>query len=270
MGKTADMQQPHRTPALFFGHGSPMNAITDTRYSRAWHAIGASLASPRAILAISAHWDRRGLPVTAMPRPRTIHDFGGFPQELYQVEYSAPGSPELAERVAALLAPRIVTMDQVWGLDHGTWSVLIHAFPAADVPVVQLSIDTSHSAEYHYDLGRALMPLRQEGVLIVGSGNVVHNLRTALWKPQAQPYDWATRFNDSVRKHLAAGEHPALVHFELLNDARTAIPTPEHFLPFVVTLGLQDAEDSAEVAVDGIELGSIGMLAAVIGGDSPI
>ena len=189
-------------PAIFFGHGNPLNAIQRNVYTEGWSAIGNSLPRPRAILCISAHWYFPATAVTAMPAPRTIHDFGGFPRELYEVQYPAPGSPPLAARVAELLAPISVTLDETeWGLDHGTWSVLCHVFPDADIPVVQLSMDDTHPPQFHYDLAKRLAPLRDEGVLIVGSGNLVHNLHTYAWGTHGvEPFDWAVRFEKEARE----------------------------------------------------------------------
>jgi len=271
-------------PAVFFGHGSPMNALGENCYTDAWKRIGASMPKPEAILCISAHWYGRGTAVTAMPQPRTIHDFGGFPQELFEFQYPVPGSPRLAERVRNLLAPvetanatslsrgpRLVPigdvrLDQDWGLDHGTWSVLTHAFPKANVPVVQLSLDASQSPRAHYELGMRLAPLRDEGVLIVGSGNVVHNLERIQWADDAKPYDWATRFNEKVRAHLAAREHRPLIGYEKLGeDARLGIPTPEHYLPLLYIISQQDENETFSFPADGIEHGSISMLTTVVG-----
>lgn len=254
-------------PAVFFGHGSPMNALEQNRYTDAWRLIGASMPKPKAILCVSAHWYIRGTAVTAMQAPRTIHDFGGFPRELFEVRYPAPGSPTLAARVRDLLAPvEVVSLDQTWGLDHGAWSVLVHAFPDADVPVVQLSIDTSKPAHWHYELAARLAPLRNEGVLIVGSGNVVHNLGTIRWGDDAPPFDWAVRLNDKVRGHLAAREHKPLIEFETFGtDGRLSIPTPEHYLPLLYVLAQQQPDEIISLPLDGIELGSISMLTAVVG-----
>ncbi len=255
-----------RMPVVFFGHGSPMNAIERTRYSEAWRRLSDALPKPRAILSVSAHWYTRGTAVTAMERPRTIHDFGGFPQELFEVQYPARGDPELAGRVRDLLAPLEVPLDRTWGLDHGSWSVLVHAFPQADVPVVQLSIDGTKPPRFHYDLAKKLAPLRDEGVLILGSGNVVHNLGRIQWAEDARPYDWAVRFNDRVRGCLAAREHGALVDFTALDeDARLSVPTPDHYLPLLYVIAQQRGDETVSFAVDGIEHGSIGMLTAVIG-----
>lgn len=263
------MSKPALMPAIFFGHGSPMNALEQNRYTVAWRQIGASLPKPKAILCVSAHWYIRGTAVTAMETPRTIHDFGGFPRELFEVRYPASGSPELAARVRDLLMPVPVQLDQTWGLDHGTWSVLVHVFPDADVPVVQLSIDASKPAQWHYELATRLAPLRSEGVLIAASGNVVHNLGTIRWGDDAPPFDWALRFNEKVRAHLRAREHQALIDFENAGaDAKLSIPTPEHYLPLLYVLAQQQLNETITLALDGIELGSISMLSAVVGSSS--
>ena len=273
-----------RMPAVFFGHGSPMNALEQNRYTETWRRIGASMPKPKAILCVSAHWMTRGTAVTAMDNPRTIHDFGGFPQELFEVQYPTPGSPALAARVQELLAPVEVQQDQSWGLDHGTWSVLAHVFPDANVPVVQLSLDSTQPSQYHYDLGARLAPLRDEGVLIVSSGNVVHNLGRIQWAEDAKPYDWAVRFNETVRAHLAAREHQPLIDYVSLgetanatslsrgprldpigDDARLSVPTPEHYLPLLYILAQQGQDEALSLPVDGIEYGSIGMLTVAVG-----
>ncbi len=260
------MANTARMPAVFIGHGSPMNALEQSRYTDVWRQIGASMPKPKAILCVSAHWYGHGTAATAMSQPRTIHDFGGFPQELFEVQYPAPGSPELANRVRELLAPVDVHLDQSWGLDHGTWSVLVHVFPDADVPVVQLSIDAGKPAHWHYELAARLAPLRDEGVLIVGSGNVVHNLGRIQWAEDAMPYDWATRFNEKARTHLAAREHQPLIDYLSLDrEARLSVPTPEHYLPLLYIIATQDKNDVVSLPVDGIELGSIGMLTAIVG-----
>ena len=225
--------------------------------------------APRAILAISAHWLTRGTAVTAMSNPPTIHDFGGFPQALFDVRYPAPGDPALAARVRALLAPDIeVQMDQAWGLDHGTWSVLVKAYPDADIPVVQLSIDATQPAAFHLALGQKLAALRDEGILIIGSGNVVHNLRMYAWNGSAPAYDWATRFNDTVREHLTTGDVTALADYaQWGQDAQLAVPTAEHFLPLLYVAGSRQDDEPITIAVDGIEGGALSMLTAVLGMD---
>ena len=250
-----------RMPVVFFGHGSPMNALERNQYTEAWRKIGQTVPRPKAVLAVSAHWYIRGTAVTAMQKPRTIHDFGGFPKPLFDVQYPAPGDPQLAARVRDLLTPVDVQLDQSWGLDHGTWSVFVHAFPDADVPVVQLSIDATQPAQFHYDLGKRLAPLRDEGVLIIGSGNVVHNLGVINWNPGAAPFDWARRFNEQVRDCLTRRDHGPLIAYESCGpDARMAIPTPEHYLPMLYCIGSQEEGEAVSFAVDGLELGSISML----------
>lgn len=253
-----------RMPAIFFGHGSPMNALEDNVYTQTWQRLGAALPPPRAILAVSAHWTGPGIAVTAMPVPPTIHDFGGFPQALYAMRYPAPGDPALAARVRDLLAPLDVALDHAWGLDHGTWSVLVKAFPRADVPVVQLSIDLSRPGPYHYQLGQRLAALRDEGVLIIGSGNVVHNLR-AMTRGDGPGYDWAQRFNARVRDCLLRGDAEQVADYATWGeDARLAVPTPEHFLPLLYVIGTRREDEVISVAVDGIEAGSLSMLTAVV------
>jgi 4,5-DOPA dioxygenase extradiol len=243
-----------------------MNTLQVNRYTETWRKIGRAVARPKAILCVSAHWFIRGTAVTAMSAPETIHDFRGFPQELNEFEYRAPGSPQLAARVRELLQPLDVRLDEAWGLDHGTWSVLAHLFPKADIPVVQLAIDGTQPAPFHYELGRKLVALRDQGVLIVGSGNVVHNLRVLKRSEDRSPYDWAQRFNEHVRTHLLERDHPSLVHYEMVGDAaRQSIPTPEHYLPLLYVIALQRDDEGVSIAVDGIESGSISMLSAVVG-----
>lgn len=254
-----------RMPVVFFGHGSPMNTLDRNQYTEAWRALGETMPRPRAILSVSAHWTTRGTAVTAMENPKTIHDFYGFPQALFDVQYPAPGDPRLASRVRELLAPLEVHPDHSWGLDHGTWSVLKHVYPHADIPVVQLSIDGTRAAQFHYDTGRRLAPLRDEGVLVVGSGNVVHNL--GLMKRSGGPaYDWSVRFNEGIREALASRDHATLVDFERLGeDARLSVPTPEHYLPLLYIAGLQGEDETMSFPVDGYDLGSVSMLSAVAG-----
>jgi 4,5-DOPA dioxygenase extradiol len=254
-------------PALFLGHGNPMNALLINEYTRGWAAIGAEIPRPKAVLAVSAHWYIPKTSVTAMPAPRTIHDFGGFPRELYQVTYPAPGDPGLATRVQELLSPVFVDRDMQWGLDHGTWSVLCHVFPDADVPVVQLSIDETQPPQYHYEIAKRLMPLRDEGVVIIGSGNLVHNLHTYAWgQHAAEPFDWAVRFEEQVRKLLLAHEHGPLVAYEALGrDAILSVPTPDHYLPLLYIIALQKPGEQLSFPVDGVDGGSISMLTVRIG-----
>ena len=251
-------------PALFVGHGNPMNAILTNVYADAWRDIGRRSVRPRAILAISAHWYVPETAVTAMTAPRTIHDFGGFPRALHEFDYPAPGDPELARRVRDVLAPEIsVRLDESWGLDHGTWSVLAHLVPEADVPVVQLSIDERRPPSFHYELGKRLRILRDEGVLVLGSGNVVHNLEAFAWgRHDAEPLDWAERFDARVRRAFAAGDDDALVNYdEAGDDALLAVPTPEHYLPLLYVAGARDAGDRVSFPVRGLDGGSISMLA---------
>jgi 4,5-DOPA dioxygenase extradiol len=261
------MNGPTTMPVVFFGHGNPMNALLDNEFSSAWKAVGRALPRPTAVLCVSAHWYIEGTAVTAMPMPRTIHDFGGFPEELFAVEYPAAGSPALAERVRDLLSPVSVAMDRSWGLDHGTWSVLAHVYPDADVPVVQLSIDRDQEPDFHYKLGRALAPLRDEGVLIMGSGNIVHNLHAYAWGRHCpEPLDWAARFDALARDLIQRGDDGALVGYEALGaDARLSIPTPEHYLPLLYVLGARRADDAVSFPVAGIDGGSVSMLSVQLG-----
>ena len=254
-------------PAIFFGHGNPMNALLDNEYTRCWSAIGQSIAKPKAILSISAHWYVPATGVTISTAPRTIHDFGGFPPELYQVKYPAPGDPDLAQRVQQLLAPVPVALDNSWGLDHGTWSVLKHVYPQADIPIVQLSIDETQPAEWHFDIARRLAILRDEGVLIVGSGNLVHNLHTYAWGREAvEPYDWALRFEQQAREMLVAEENRPLIDYERLGrDAMLSIPTPDHYLPLLYVLGTRQKGEPASFPVEGVDGGSVSMLSVRIG-----
>ena len=252
-------------PSLFIGHGSPMNALERNRYTDAWRALGASLPKPKAVLCVSAHWQTRGLAVTAMREPRTIHDFGGFPQALFDMQYPAAGDASMAQRVCEVLKPLPVALDTEWGLDHGAWSVLVHLFPKADLPVLQLSLDATQPEDSHYAIGQKLAALRDEGVLILGSGNVVHNLRRLSMQDGAA-YDWATRFEASVRRAITARDHAALIHWQAQGaDAALSIPTPEHYWPLLPVLGAQAADEPAQIVIDGIELGSISMMTVRVG-----
>ena len=253
-------------PALFLGHGSPMLAIEPSRYGDAWQHLGRSLPRPRAILAVSAHWYIRGIAVTAQAQPRTIHDFYGFPPALFAVRYPAPGNPQLARRVAQLLAPTPVRLDEDWGLDHGTWSVARHAYPAADIPIVQLSIDATLSPAQHYALAQRLAPLRDEGVLVLGSGNVVHNLALLQFDGAASAPPWAQSFNAAVRAAVQERRHADLANYGTLDaGAAMSVPTPEHYLPLLYVLALQRHGESASLPVDGIELGAISMMCVQVG-----
>jgi 4,5-DOPA dioxygenase extradiol len=254
-------------PVVFVGHGNPMNALEHNEYTRAWERLSAGIPRPRAILSVSAHWYAPGARVTSQERPRTIHDFGGFPRELYQIEYPAPGSPQLATRVRELLAPTDVELDDRWGLDHGTWSVLVHMYPKADVPVVQLGIDETLTSEEHWSLASRLRPLRDEGVLILGSGDVVHNLHTYAWgRRPVEPYDWALRFEGLIRKAIEQGDHETVVGYERLGrDAALAAPTPDHFLPLLYVLAQSVPEEPVSYPVEGFDGGSVSMLGIRIG-----
>lgn len=258
------MNASPRTPVLFLGHGNPMNAIEENDLHRGWREAAHSLSKPRAILCISAHWETRGVAVTAAERPETIHDFHGFPKALFDVQYRAPGDPALARRVAALLAPEPVRQDPTRGLDHGSWSVLRAMWPEADVPVVQLSLDTARPAQFHYDLGARLAPLRDEGVLIIGSGDIVHNLR-AFDFDDPRPLAWAVRFNEACKRAILSGDHAALVRFETISpEARLAVPTAEHYLPLLYVLALQAKGEKVALFNDVIT-GSISMTSFRIG-----
>ena len=244
-----------------------MNAIQENRYTEAWRRIGAETRKPKAILAISAHWYVPGTGVTISTAPRTIHDFGGFPKELYQVQYPAAGDSDLARRVQQLLAPMPVTMDPSWGLDHGTWSVLRHVYPEADIPVVQLSIDETKPPSFHFEIGRRLAPLREEGVLIVGSGNLVHNLHAYAWgRHTPQPFDWAVAFETEAKQMMIAGEYKPLLEYEKLGEAALlSVPTPEHFLPLLYVVATRQPGESITFPVEGVDGGSISMLAVQVG-----
>jgi 4,5-DOPA dioxygenase extradiol len=264
---TGPEASPGLMPALFVGHGNPMNAIEPGRYGEAWARLAAGLPRPRAILAVSAHWYVPGTRVTAAERPRTIHDFGGFPRALFEVQYPAPGSPELAARVRALLTRVDVALDESWGLDHGTWSILVHMFPAADVPVVQLSIDETLSGPEHLDLAQGLAALRREGILILGSGNVVHNLHAYAWgRHPVEPHDWGLRFESRLRDLITARDLTAVAHYEDLGrDAALSAPTPEHFLPLVYTLATCEPDEPITFPIDGFDGGSVSMLSVRVG-----
>jgi 4,5-DOPA dioxygenase extradiol len=257
-----------RMPALFVGHGNPMNALLVNSFSQRWAAIGTSLPRPKAILSVSAHWCIEDAAVTVSTAPRTIHDFGGFPRELYQVQYPAPGDPDLAARVQKLLAPVPVRRDDRWGLDHGTWSVLCHVYPKADIPVVQLSIDETQPGSFHFEIGKRLAVLRDEGVLILGSGNVVHNLHAYAWgRHISQPYDWAISFEKRIRESLLGEEYAPLINYEtqLGREADLAVPTPDHYLPLLYVAGTRTSSEPLTFPVEGVDGGSVSMLAVHIG-----
>lgn len=257
-----------RMPVIFLGHGNPMNAIQDNVWARSWADLGRRLPRPRAVLSVSAHWYIPETAVTAMPAPRTIHDFGGFPQALFDVQYPAPGDPDLAARVQAVLSPLPVRADMSWGLDHGTWSVLRHVFPQADIPVVQLAINREQPPEFHYQLGQRLRPLRDEGVLILGSGNVVHNLRAYAWKdPSAEPFDWAAHFENLACELIQSGNHAPLIDYPSLGEAALlSIPTPDHYLPLLYVLGASEPGEAVRFNNKGTEGASMSMLSIEMGG----
>lgn len=253
-------------PALFVGHGNPMLSIGDNPFTRSWAKLGEYLPRPRAILAISAHWYVETLRVTAMPSPGTIHDFYGFPEELFQVDYPAPGSLALAEQVCDLLLPQQVQQDREWGLDHGTWSVLRHIYPQAEIPVVQLSLDVRKSPEEHFRLGQKLAALRRDGVLILGSGNIVHNLQEFNWhNPTVAPPGWAIDFEAWARQCLISGQQEDLVRFSELGPmASCSVPTPDHYLPLLYLAALREPQDQLRFPVEGFDGGSMSMLSVLI------
>jgi 4,5-DOPA dioxygenase extradiol len=253
-----------KMPVLFIGHGNPLNAIEDNEFSQAWIAAGKALPKPKAILAVSAHWETLGTKVTAMEKPRTIYDFYGFPKELYEVKYPAPGAPDLVQTVRKVIKMTEIQPDMTWGLDHGTWSVLARMFPRADVPVVQMSLDRSKNPEYHYQLGQQLQKLREEGVLIIGSGNIVHNLRTVVFEDMA--YDWAKQFDETVKNQILQGDHDLLIHFEKFGEAAAlSINSSEHYLPLLYTLGLKQAGEPVSFFAEKVWGGSISMRSMRIG-----
>ena len=258
-------------PAAFLGHGNPMNALAVNRYTTAWRAFGRAVPRPRAILVVSAHWYTNATAVTAMPRPRTIHDFYGFPQPLFEVEYPAPGLPELAAEVSDVVHPSWVGADvDSWGIDHGTWSVLLHAFPDATVPVVQLSINADKPLDYHLQLGAKLAPLRERGVLIVASGNVVHNLGGMDWQRTDEGFDWAQRFDEDAKDRML-GDPTGFAGLDAHRDFGRAVPTPDHFIPALYLAGLAGAAESPDtrVLIDGYAYGSLSMTAYTLGMASP-
>jgi len=255
-----------RMPTLFIGHGSPLLAIEANDYAGGWRTLGSLLPGPRAILAISAHWYTHGSAVTAMQLPRTIHDFYGFPPALYACQYPAPGAPELASHVQSLLAPDVVHADHEWGLDHGTWSVLLHMYPQAKIPVLQLSINADLPPARHYALGQRLAPLRDQGVLLLGSGNVVHNLRRMQRQPHAAALPWASEFNAIVREAVLRHDHASLMDYQRHGvAARESVPTPEHYLPLLYVLGARSDGESVSIPIDGIDMGAISMMSVLIG-----
>ena len=256
-------------PVFFIGHGSPMNGIEQNIFSKKWQEIGKTIDLPCAVLVVSAHWLTTGTLVTAMSEPKTIHDFSGFPQELFNVQYPAPGSPFLAEETAKLITSTNVGLDHDWGLDHGTWTVVRHMFPDANVPVLQLSIDYNKPAIYHYNLAKELYHLRKQGVLIIGSGNMIHNLRMIDWNNMAAPgfgFDWAKSLNEIFKKKILSKDHKDLIEYERLGEAaRLAIPTPDHYYPMLYSLALMDDKDDVEIFNDEYVGGSLSMTSFRLG-----
>jgi 4,5-DOPA dioxygenase extradiol len=255
-------------PVLFLGHGSPLNAIEENEFTAGWKNVVKSIPKPVAILCVSAHWETRGTSVTAMNRPNTIHDFGGFPKALYEVQYPAPGSPALAMETKSIIKKTTVGLDDRWGLDHGCWSVLKHLYPEADVPVIQLSLDYYQSAQYHYDLAKELSSLRKKGVLIIGSGNMVHNLRLVGWERINEPgfgYDWAIEANEKMIKSILSNDHKALINYKSQGKAfDLAIPTPEHYLPLLYCLAVREQDDEVNIFNDKAVGGSLTMTSCII------
>lgn len=262
-------EEEEKMPVLFIGHGSPMNAIEDNEFSQRWHQMGKEIPTPKAVVVISAHWLTKGTLVTAMSNPKTIHDFGGFPQALFEVQYPAPGSPELASEIQKLITNPAVELDHDWGLDHGTWSVVKHMYPDADIPVLQLSIDYYKPAAYHYELAKQLLSLRKKGVLIIGSGNMVHNLRMVAWDKLNEPeygFDWALEMNDVFKNKISNGFHKELIQYEKLHKSATlAIPSPDHYYPLLYILALQTDNDKVEFFNDKAVGGSLTMTSVKIG-----
>ncbi|MFG6687837.1 4,5-DOPA dioxygenase extradiol [Mariniflexile sp. HNIBRBA6329] len=267
---TSTLSNTKKMPVLFLGHGSPMNAIEENEFVASFRQLGKDLVKPNAILCISAHWETKGTFVTAMQNPPTIHDFGGFPQALFDVQYPAPGSPELAKETKSIITKTVVEFDDKWGLDHGAWSVIKHLYPNADIPVIQMSIDYSKPPQYHYKLARELAGLRQKGVLIIGSGNMVHNLRLVAWNKlnDTFAFDWATEANEKMKQYILDDNHQNLIHFR--NEGKAfdlAIPTPEHYLPLIYTLALKEKNETVSIFNDKPVGGSLTMTSLKIDSD---
>ncbi len=265
---TSNFETTAQMPVLFMGHGSPMNAIEENQFVTGFKTVAKTLPTPTAILCISAHWYTNGTKVTAMEMPKTIHDFGGFPKELYEVQYPAKGSPILAEETKKLLVPATVEMNHEWGLDHGAWSVIKHLYPAANIPVIQLSIDYTKPAQYHYELAQKLTALRKKGILIIGSGNIIHNLRLVDFPNMNKDnygYDWAIEARETINNHLLNGNYQALIDYQKMSKAiQLAIPTPDHYLPLIYTLGLQEKGEKIELFNDKLMAGSLSMTSVKI------
>jgi len=258
-----------RMPVLFLGHGSPMNAIEENEFVTGWRNIGKTFPKPRAILCVSAHWETRGTCVTSMEKPATIHDFGGFPRELFEVEYPAPGSPELAMETKAIIKKADVILDDKWGLDHGCWSVVKHLYPDADVPVIQMSLDYYQSPQHHYDIAKELSPLREKGVLIIGSGNMIHNLHLVNWEKIEEPgfgYDWALEANEKIKNFILVNDHKSLIDYKSQGrEINLAVPTPDHFLPLLYSLALKEENETVNIFNDKAVMGSLTMTSIKIG-----
>jgi 4,5-DOPA dioxygenase extradiol len=265
---TQSMSNTAKMPVLFLGHGSPMNAIEENEFVTGFRNIAKEIPKPNAILCISAHWETKGTFVTAMQNPPTIHDFGGFPKELFAVQYPAPGSPDLAKQTQSLITTTEVGLDDKWGLDHGAWSVIKHLYPNADIPVIQMSIDYSQPAQYHYDLARQIKSLREKGVLVIGSGNMVHNLRMVAWNKLNENFgfDWAIEANEKMKQFILSGDHQQLINFRSHGKVfDLAIPTPEHYLPLLYSLALKDEKDPVSLFNDNAVAGSLTMTSVKIG-----
>ena len=258
-----------RMPVLFVGHGSPMYAIEENEFVRTWRKLGEELPRPKAILCISAHWETNGTLVTAMPKPMTIHDFGGFPKELFEVQYPAPGSPELAIETKRSVTSVTVGLDEKWGLDHGAWSVIRNIYPKADIPVIEMSLDYNKTPQFHYDLAKELSALRDKGVLIIGSGNIVHNLRMVAWDKMNEPeygFDWTIYANEKIKQLILNNNHKDLINYSLLGrEVQLAVPTPEHYLPLLYTLALKKTSEPVSFFNDKAVMGSLAMTSVKIG-----
>ncbi|PKP11461.1 MAG: 4,5-DOPA dioxygenase extradiol [Bacteroidetes bacterium HGW-Bacteroidetes-4] len=266
---TTAFNNTEKMPVLFLGHGSPMNAIEENEFVSGFREVVKTIPKPNAILCVSAHWETKGTYVTGMEQPPTIHDFGGFPKALYEVQYPAPGSPELANLTQALINDTVVCLDTKWGLDHGTWSVVRHLYPNADVPVIQMSLDYLQTPQYHYDLMKSLAPLRKKGVLIIGSGNMVHNLGLVAWdkfKTDNYAFDWASEASEKIKKYILSGDHKQLINYRCHGKPfELAIPTPEHYLPLLYSLSLQEKDDTVQLFNDKAVAGSLTMTSVRIG-----
>lgn len=268
LNKIAGNASSQKMPVLFVGHGNPMNAIQENEFVQGFRAMAQRLPQPSAILCISAHWETKGTWITAMEKPKTIHDFGGFPKELYEVQYPAPGSPLLAKQTSEMIRKTTVGLDEKWGLDHGAWSVIKHLYPQADVPVVEMSLDYGQGAAYHYDLAKELNALRSKGVLIIGSGNIVHNLRMVEWSKMYEHYafDWAQEANAKMKHYVLNHDHSSLINYSAQGKSfQLAIPSPEHYLPLLYTLALQDKNETVELFNDKPLAGSLSMTSFRIG-----